>query len=515
VADPQPPQLPDTAPQELKDFIACKSASVTLGGTIDWLPGMPVNPDFNVTPGSTPNKATITVTIGAPPFGATYELPAEVADGSLKIDTSQLDVGGPSIDSFVNDLNAWLKFNGQCLGPAKVRDGKVTLTKQPCPPATTSTSPPQPPPPQPPVTAPPSSTPSDGKGSGCGIPFFGFLIALAALLIIGIIGAVQIGLFSAIAPVNTPLSTPTSTPASTPTATPTASAPTTPVATATSTASAGSTVAPTATSTANALVPFNLEAAQAMLDAAGWSSDLASVPAKADAAGDLYVPDSGGPATAIQDHVDLLGGLGFQTTANPEMVAWLAEFGCDQTKTISNAREWTFQMACNQTDAPPAGNYVVVVTGFASSVPQPLPDAAMCSFSVQSDVDGDLATGFSSTLPHNYLIGADLYHELLFFTDSSGAARNYILATDHSQPPRTDTGKLQGNKRTVGRVLRSYDDGTMVWLIPAGDLGDRWSAGGFCTTDRANMGPSNLAVDAFGSPGAAGFGAYYPWETMP
>jgi hypothetical protein len=222
-----------------------------------------------------------------------------------------------------------------------------------------------------------------------------------------------------------------------------------------------------------------------------------------DGVDDLYLPNDGSPATATQPYANLTGVYAFGTNLTAADVTAMSANPC--AGQFESAGGFTFNTACNQNVPLAAGDYLIVVTTWAAHMPDPFPELAQCSFSVQSDVDNDVATGFQSGLPFNYLIGADVYYENLVFVSNDGEYRNYILATDHSLPPRSDTGEIHGNMVFRGRVIWGAmpppDAGQMqAFLLPVEGVGDEFSVGGFCTTDRGAIGPETLAVDAAGHP---------------
>jgi len=236
-----------------------------------------------------------------------------------------------------------------------------------------------------------------------------------------------------------------------------------------------------------------------------WSEGVNYV---VDSSDDLYLPNDGSPATAIQPWVDLTGVYAFGVNMTAADATAMSANPC--AGSFESAGGLTFNTACNQSVPLPAGEYLVVVTTWAEQMPDPFPDLAQCTFSVQSDLDNDTSTGFQSGLPFNYLIGSDVYYENLVFVSNTGEYRNYVLATDHSLPPRSDTGEIHGNKPFSGRViwggtLAPDPEWTQAFLIPVDEIGDEFSVGGFCATDRGAMGPDTLAVDAAGHPGDEDF----------
>ena len=91
---PTAPQLPPEAPEDLRDFLECKSAKVALkDGNLSWLPLPPeikdfvpegAKPDLAIEPGATPGTASIKVSLGP----ISLSLPASVSGGQLTVDTS-------------------------------------------------------------------------------------------------------------------------------------------------------------------------------------------------------------------------------------------------------------------------------------------------------------------------------------------------------------------------------------------------------------------------------------------
>jgi hypothetical protein len=150
----------------------------------------------------------------------------------------------------------------------------------------------------------------------------------------------------------------------------------------------------------------------------------------------------------------------------------------------------------------PGGEYIVFISTFGAGLPDPFPEAGQCVFSFQSDVDGDRSTGFQSPLAFNYLTGADVYYETLFFWNDAGDFLHYILATDHTAPARPDTGEIHGNLATSGRSFNLTSNGYAghIAFVPADQWGENFTAGGFCNEDRSQPAPENFAVDALGDP---------------
>jgi hypothetical protein len=142
----EPPPLPAGLPQDLRDFIECRSDSATIGnGPVTWVdvPDAATGllgkapPELTVTPGEDAGTATLRVKIGF----VSVTLPTSVAGGKLAIDTSKLPFWAPSsvkgdVASFVDSLNDWLAANGRRLAPPTFSDAGMTLTKVALPPET-------------------------------------------------------------------------------------------------------------------------------------------------------------------------------------------------------------------------------------------------------------------------------------------------------------------------------------------------------------------------------------------
>jgi hypothetical protein len=137
--EPKAPELPKDVPADLRDFIECKSASVTIkDGRLTWLP-LPipddwkayvpdsVKPTLAIKPGATPGSATISIQF-APMLG--LDVPVSIKDGTLSVDTSSLPQNAKDqLDPWVKTLNDWFKANGKGFGaPAFGKDG-VSLSK--------------------------------------------------------------------------------------------------------------------------------------------------------------------------------------------------------------------------------------------------------------------------------------------------------------------------------------------------------------------------------------------------
>jgi hypothetical protein len=134
--------LPANVPQDLRDFVECRSSTVTItDGTQAWvtLPqeasaflSRDTKPELHVAAGSTPDAATVNVKLGF----ISLALQASIVDGALRIDTRGLPMWAPAsvgagLQAFVDELNAWFKANGQGLAPPAFEEGRTSLTKVP------------------------------------------------------------------------------------------------------------------------------------------------------------------------------------------------------------------------------------------------------------------------------------------------------------------------------------------------------------------------------------------------
>lgn len=129
---PKPPKLPDNAPQELKDFVACTVSSVTIDpARMDWLPQPPLAGAPNVTV-EAKGADQVEASVG---FGDTakMKIPISVEGGQLKVDSSDVpDLLGmkKAVDNWAKKLNDAVKGNGKEFDHIEVKDGKVVVTKR-------------------------------------------------------------------------------------------------------------------------------------------------------------------------------------------------------------------------------------------------------------------------------------------------------------------------------------------------------------------------------------------------
>jgi hypothetical protein len=234
---------------------------------------------------------------------------------------------------------------------------------------------------------------------------------------------------------------------------------------------------------------------------AGWQVTL-------DDGDDQFVLQPGFPAPAnVQPYADLLAVGAFHFQATQDMADGLTEtMGC-----LSGT--FGIVVFCNSGDPIGAGEYTLVYTVWAAPPPDPFPDAAICSWGMQSNVDDDLTTGFPDPPLGHPLTGSEVYHEGLMFVGDEGL-NHYLLATDYRQPERPDTGSFQGNLPTDARLLaslptprREYTD--FVLISPVADFGDLVSAHGYCAEDRSDL-SNTIAIDALGHPGQGQYPVYLP-----
>ncbi|MGQ0824119.1 MAG: CHRD domain-containing protein [Actinomycetota bacterium] len=124
-AKPTAPKVPKRAPQEIKDFVKCKRASVEIApGKLEWLP-LPITPTATFAPGTQPGSVEVTLETPV----NTMRVSATVADGRLELDTTNLPVGADDANEWVRQLNDWIASKGKKLGPPTLKDGNLTLTK--------------------------------------------------------------------------------------------------------------------------------------------------------------------------------------------------------------------------------------------------------------------------------------------------------------------------------------------------------------------------------------------------
>jgi hypothetical protein len=146
----KPPKLPDDAPQDVKDFVDCKSDSITLDPTKKgFLPEIPVigAPNVKFEKGAKAGTAKVSLTKAGGLLDASFTV--GVKDGHLDADTTGVkpEFVKDGIDNWVKKYNDWLDAKKRKLQDITVKDGKATITKAP-------------------VAAGQSAVPSDGPGWG-------------------------------------------------------------------------------------------------------------------------------------------------------------------------------------------------------------------------------------------------------------------------------------------------------------------------------------------------------------
>ncbi len=140
--DPKAPALPANLPQDLRDFVECRTASVLiLDGPQAWVAipagisgflSSDAKPELTIEPGLIPGSARVKVSLGF----ISMTLSATIEDGRLSVDTNGLPMFAPAslareIKDFVDTLNAWFKANGMGLGPPVFGIGKLRMDKVP------------------------------------------------------------------------------------------------------------------------------------------------------------------------------------------------------------------------------------------------------------------------------------------------------------------------------------------------------------------------------------------------
>lgn len=271
MTEPQQPQVPPDAPEDVRKFFDCTGTKMEWKpGKVTWL-GLPVDPDIQFEHGA-PGTVNLKITVGTPPFGVSFTLPASVnANGELTVDTSSVpDLSGisaelpgrQSIDDAIKNLNDWFKKNGYKLKPAVFKKGVVTLEKTaiaaaPAPagvvpgaggktePVKPST--PAPPPPTPPATGTP---PQKEPGGWCSL--LGMLMLLLFLGVMALGGGIGFVFLGGQPPEPTPtaVAQASSPPTFSPTPSPRAASTATPAPADTATPAASASPRPSPTTTA-------------------------------------------------------------------------------------------------------------------------------------------------------------------------------------------------------------------------------------------------------------------------
>jgi hypothetical protein len=126
---------------------------------------------------------------------------------------------------------------------------------------------------------------------------------------------------------------------------------------------------------------------------------------------------------------------------------------------------------CNQAGPLVAGPVYVAMVGYAGPIPlPPYPGQNLWSFDAVFS-DGDPTTG-AQVSGNNFNAGAEINYEVIFFRNQQGTDRGYTLLSDWRKPPRADTGQIQGNVATLGRVFAFPADGWLLFVLPSTDAPD-------------------------------------------
>jgi hypothetical protein len=135
----KPPKTTKGIPQDLADFLDCKSDKVELKpGKQAWLGGIPTVGDMlagaNITFDSKADGSIgVTAKLGEGALSTSMSVKLKVdAAGHLSIDPSDsmmLNAFKDNINEWTDGLNKWFDSKGKKLGKPKVRRGVVTLTK--------------------------------------------------------------------------------------------------------------------------------------------------------------------------------------------------------------------------------------------------------------------------------------------------------------------------------------------------------------------------------------------------
>jgi hypothetical protein len=214
---------------------------------------------------------------------------------------------------------------------------------------------------------------------------------------------------------------------------------------------------------------------------------------------------TGAPGTTTP-WMDIIAAVGFLTEFDSELADFFSgALACPETTAggilVAGVPQW--DVSCNQDMPFRPGQHALILTAWNGLPPDPFPATANCSWAVQTNVDGDLTTGFPNPPPGHPLTGSEIYHEMLMFYGREGDFQNYNLMTDYREPPRTDTGQQQGNVATTGRsavfgdVIR--DRMWMINVLPSDHFGDNYNAHGYCFGD-VNDRPNTLAIDVIDHP---------------
>ena len=143
MTDPVDPSqfLPDDVPEEIRDFLSCRSATLTLtDGELGWLESLAsgdrpalalggLRPRLSIQPGDAAGSVTLKISLG---WLFSISIRVAVTNGQLAVDTSGLPGSRAVHDKVaagVADVNDWFRKNGKQLGVPTIASGSLTLTK--------------------------------------------------------------------------------------------------------------------------------------------------------------------------------------------------------------------------------------------------------------------------------------------------------------------------------------------------------------------------------------------------
>jgi hypothetical protein len=241
-------------------------------------------------------------------------------------------------------------------------------------------------------------------------------------------------------------------------------APTEPGASASAGASAASS-ASAAASPSPSPSPADLDPPVALLVEAGvlTAAEAAAIEFDTDPTGDhVHVdparePDLTNPEIDIETYEVLVVDVDAAAAAALTDVGECEQFGGDVT------------VHCNQAEPVVAGPAYVAIVQYAGPLPEPPFDAPPLYSYDAVFGDGDPATG-SQNQGNNFNAGAEVNMEVIFFRSQQGDDRGYVLLSDWREPPRSDTGQVQGNVATTGRVYAFPADGWLLFIVPQADV---------------------------------------------
>ena len=458
--DGRPPDLPAEAPLELREFIECKRDSVTITqGDLTWLPLPPdieeyaPTPTLGLEPGATPGTGTMTIGISF----ATLTIPVSIADGELHIDTSGVS-SIPGAQEAIDHLAQGLQRLAQAQRQAPQADldpGRLGDADQGADPgragggaaARRRRGRPSRRPPRsrrrerrrhrrrlrvvraarrrarrgrsesPWVTG--TSIPGSG-GGGASKP-----VELAPRPVAG--PSVSSAPSTSTAPIAEPS---------------TSTGPIAKPSTSTGPAVAATGCRDSRRSTLLELRPSVLTTPRSRRSSGSPIT-----------ANDMYFPTPGPGPDAVLPESDLPRASGFPSTLTAEEIAHAHTRPRAAAAPVHQLRRRHTVPHGLQPGQAARRRRVRdhLHDPYAAAIPPSSRRPGTHSWAVFTNPDNDLATGFTSSAPDNYLTGADTYLEMLAFTDASGVFKNYILGDpDGRSGPRRTPGRSQGNLPTTG-----------------------------------------------------------------